>query len=235
MSKKRPEPEAGKITRRKKGEGDRKRLSPDLERFARGDDKRFRPSRPPRGPRINDPRPVFLIAGVANRDGRLVLGDYSERLKAAAAAAADEPKAAAYFDRTMAEVLWLKLWRGDSLTSFASYVENVLEMDADEARAAAARHAELEGRDLKPFSDEIIAVWLRAAAGALEAEGNLRIRVVDGELFFQVSVDEAPEVLYFAGRRMSPLVQDRAPAEEPVRSTRRVEEAPRKKRRNKDK
>ncbi|MFK8001223.1 MAG: hypothetical protein AB8H86_16635 [Polyangiales bacterium] len=235
MTKKRPEPEAGKITRRKKGEGDRKRLSPDLERFARGDDKRFRPSRPPRGPRINDPRPVFLIAGVANRDARIVLSDYSERLHASAAAAAAEPKAAAYFDRTMAEVLWLKLWRGDSLTSFASYVENVLEMNVDEAREAARRHAEGEGRDLTPLSDEIIAIWLRAAAGAIEAEGILRIREIDGELFFQVNVDEAPEVLYFAGRRMSPLVQDRAPTEEPPRSARRVEEAPVKKRRNKDK
>lgn len=235
MTKKPSEPEAAKITRRKKGEGERKRLSPDLERFARGDDKRFRPSRPPRGPRINDPRPVFLIAGVANRDARIVLSDYSERLQAAAAAAADEPKAAAYFDRTMAEVLWLKLWRGDSLTSFASYVENVLEMNADEAREAAQRHADLEDRNLSPFSDEMIAIWLRAAAGALEAEGILQIRVVGSELYFQVNVDEAPEVLYFAGRRMSPLVQDRAPAEEPGRPARRIEEAPVKKRRNKDK
>lgn len=234
MSKKRPEPEAGKITRRKKGEGERKRLSPDLERFARGDDKRFRPSRPPRGPRINDPRPVFLVAGVANRDARIVLGEYSDRLRALATSD-DAADAQFELERTMAEVLWLRLWRGDSLTSFASYVENVLGMNADEAREAAKRHAESEGRDLLPFSDEITAIWLRAAAGAVEAGGTLRIREMGGELFFQVSVDEAPEVLYFAGRRMSPLVQDRAPAEEPARPGRRVEEAPVKKRRNKDK
>jgi hypothetical protein len=237
VTKKSPEPEAAKITRRKKGEGERKRLSPDLERFARGDDKRFRPSRPPRGPRINDPRPAFLIAGVANRDARMVLSEYSDRLRALSTTddTADAADAQFELERTMAEVFWLRLWRGDSLTSFDSYVENVLGMNAAEAREAAERHAESEGRDLMPFSDEVIAIWLRAAAGAIEAGGTLRIREMGGELFFQVSVDEGPEVLYFAGRRMSPLVQDRAPVEEPLRPGRRIEEAPPKKRRNKDK
>ena len=234
MSKKRPEPEAGKITRRKKGEGERKRLDPDLERFARGDDKRFRPSRPRRGPRLNDPRPVFLVPGVANRDARSVLAAHSDKLHALAAKK-DDASASAEFDRAMAEVLWLKLWRGDSLTSFASYVENVLEMNLEESREAAKRHAALEGRELTPFSDEAIAIWMRAAAGALEAGGDLQMREVDGDLFFQVKVTEAPDVLHMMGRRMYPLVQDRAPQEEPVRTSRRVEEAPPKKRYKKDK
>ncbi len=201
--KKAPPPEAGKITRRKKGQG-RKGLDPDLEAFARSDEKRFRPRRPQR-PRLKDPRPAFLIEGVSNRDARAVL-DFRTK--------AIEEAEGAEFERLLAEVMWLALWRGRNFTAFDSYAEDVLGLVPAEAKEAAQRGAEAAGRDLTPLDAETIAIWIRTEAGALEVGGRVTLAAQGGALSLTVDVSNAPQVLHAIGRRMTPLVHDRAPKED---------------------
>ena len=98
---------ASKVERRRKG-APRKKLSPELEALARGDEKALRKKRKER---LRDPRPVALIPGVANRDARAVADARVEAMRAMIAW--DDQEA---LDRAFADLMVLRLWRGLSIT-----------------------------------------------------------------------------------------------------------------------
>lgn len=200
MAQRKKAPPAERVRRRAK-DAPRKGLDPDLEAFARSDEKRFRP-RTKRSPRLKDPRPQFQIPGVANRDGRALFEARVEALGQLDPAGDD-------YARALAEICWLRLWRGRSVTSFESFVEDVLGSDAAAARSAAERGAGERG--LEPLSDETVALWLRIEAAALETEAAVRIELEGEEMGLRFDLPKAPEFLNAVGRRLIPLVQDRAP------------------------
>lgn len=201
------------VTRRGPG-AERKGLSPELEAFARSDDEKLRIRKAHR-PRLKDPRPNALVPGVANRDARAILDARTERL-VRWAKEAEGPDLR--LDRGLAELVFCKAWRGRSLTAFEAYVEDFLGIPAAEGIAAAERGAKALGVPCEPLNDEAIAVWMRAEAGALEVGAPLRVRPGPGDtLHFEVEVPSAPTALHAAGRRMTPLVQDREDSGPPRR------------------
>jgi len=201
-SKRGKKPDVPTIVRR--APGDRKRLTPELEEFARSDDKRIAP--PPRRPRLHDPRPAALIPGVANRDARLVCD--AQIARAVELLAQETPDEA---DALLAVFCLTRLWRGRSLTSFDVVALEFLDLPADEARARAERGAAAMGVALEPVSEESAAIWVRALAALTDARLTAGVRSsADGQsLIFEVPVDHAPEALLEMGRRMNSLVEDR--------------------------
>lgn len=201
-SKRGKKPDVPTIVRR--APADRKRLTPELEEFARSEDKRIPPPR--RRPRLRDPRPAALIPGVANRDARLACDTLIEQVRALLMAE-DEVET----DRLLATFSLTRLWRGRSLTSFDALAVEFLDLRAEEALTRASRGAEAMGVALEPVSDEAAAIWVRALAALTDAELDATIRPsADGRtLQFDVPVDHAPEALLEMGRRMNSLVEDR--------------------------
>jgi hypothetical protein len=186
----------------RRGDGPRRRLAPDLEALARGDADFVR-SRPPR-PRLQDPRPVALVPGVANRDARLV---FEARVEAMQALREDDVA----LGPLLAECLWLGLWRGRSVTGFDALVEEMLELPADHARGLAEVACRAVNLPPEPLSEELVAVWMRAEAALLElGEGRVFVHPVDGDtLGLRLSVGSASTALEAIGRKMAPLASDR--------------------------
>ncbi|HEY8431337.1 MAG TPA: hypothetical protein VIL20_23315 [Sandaracinaceae bacterium] len=204
MSKRAPKAKRGEVVRRPASE--RKRLPADLEAFARGDDDAL--WRRPAKRRLNDPRPVVLVPGVANRDARAVYEARERRLRAALAAG-DHDAAAV----ELAEAARLRLWRAHSLVGWEVLVEDVLGLAREEAEALRDRGAaRIGGAD--PAPDDVVAVWMRAEAGLLEAspDAAVRLRGAGGEerLVLEVPVASAAAALAGVGRRAAPLAREQA-------------------------
>ena len=179
---------------------DRTRLPDELEEFARSDEKRFRPKRPPRRPRLKDPREGgVLIPGVANRDSRAL---YERRLAALRAASESER------GRLLAEACLTEIWRGYAITTFEAFVENVLGWELEAARAAARAGAEEMNVPLKPMRDEDVALWLRVEIGLADAP-SARVTVDGTTLRISVSLDEGMDGLTRVGKVLLPLERDR--------------------------
>ena len=203
--KKRP----AEVQRRRKG-APRKRLSPELEALARGDDKPFRR---PRKERLKDPRAVALIPGVANRDARAVADARVEALRAMMAWDDREALEAAFADFVV-----LRLWRGRSITSLDALAEDLLEVPPADAHEAASAGATRTGRNLEPLDDVSVASWLRTEAAMLEAEIDAKVRVDgDGRLVLDFPAPAAPEAFDAIARRLGPLLEDRRPPRPPRR------------------
>lgn len=190
----------------RRGGGPRKRLPEDLEEFARSDEKRFRPRRKGRPPRLKDPRAAgVLVPGVANRDARRV---YEARADALRRADGEER------EELLAEAQLLQVWRGFAITGFDAFVEDALGFPLEEARAQAARGAERLGVPLAPLSDDRVALWMRAEVGLLDAGGRVTCR--GEELRLHVPFAEALRGLDEVGRRIHPLVRDQPPPRKPA-------------------
>ncbi|MBX3247142.1 MAG: hypothetical protein KF901_08180 [Myxococcales bacterium] len=186
----------------RRGEGSRsKRLAPDLEPLARGEAEFIRGK--PRRPRLQDPRALALVPGVANRDARAV---FEARVEAMIAYRDEEGP----LSRLLAEALWMGLWRGRSVTSFDALAEEVLDLPGDEARRLAELACAGASMPAETLTEELLAVWYRAEAALLEAEVPGEITAADTEtLTVRVKVAPAPIALEAIGRRMAPLVLDR--------------------------
>src|SRR5690606_4528138 len=183
------QPEQERVVRR--SPGDRRRLSPELEAFARSDEKRLR-SAAPRGPKLKDPRAVALVPGVSNRDARLVFDAHLERLEALVAAGEAEREA---LGASLAEAIMVGLWRGRALT-------------AADAPALAREGAQSLALPLAHCRPELVASWFRAEAALLEEshEGRARIHAgPNGEPALVVAVGgaRASDALHAVGRRMT--------------------------------
>lgn len=199
----RPNRPRGAVVRRKASE--RKRVPEDLEAFASGDDDALwrRPTRA----RLNDPRPVQLVPGVANRDARAVYEARERRLRGLV-----ESGDRAELGVALAEAARMQVWRGRSVVGWGVFVEDVLAMDRAEADALAAEGARTVG-GLEPATEEVVAVWMRAEAGAIEACGDDAVVHLRGErLVVDLPADEAPAALSAIGRRATPLAREQAEA-----------------------
>jgi hypothetical protein len=197
-------PERGEVVRRRASE--RKRLPADLEAFAGGDDDAL--WRRPAKPRLNDPRPVVLIPGVANRDARAVYEARERRIRAAWEAGDEDTVAI-----ELAEAIRLRLWRAHNVVGWDVLVEHVLAIPLERAEALRARGAEQIG-GAEPASDDVVATWMRAEAGLLEASptGVARLRGAPGRerLVLEVPVTDAAVGLAAVGRRSAPLAREQA-------------------------
>ena len=181
----------------------------DLEAFAGGDDDAIWRRTPKR--RLNDPRPVVLVPGVANRDARLVY-DARERRLRAAIAAGDRPA----LEVGLAEAARLQVWRGHSLVNWEVFAENVLGLEAADALAARRAGAKTVGSD-EAADEELVATWMRAEAGLIEACGpEAAVHLVGDHLVIAVPVADAPTALSAMGRRATPLAKDQAQPNRPV-------------------
>lgn len=204
---KRGEPKKPQVVRRPGGE--RKRLPDDLERFAGGDDDAL--WRRPVKRRINDPRPVLLVPGVANRDARAVYEARERRAKAARDAGDRELLAL-----ELAEASRLGIWRGHSLVSWDTYVEDVLELSPKEAATLRDEGGARTG-GVALASESVIATWMRAEAGAIEATGaDVAVRFDGERLHVELPIDSAPAALAAMGRRAAPLARDQAESPDSV-------------------
>ena len=180
----------GKVVRRRSSE--RKKMPEDLEAFAGGDDDALwrRKTRK----RLNDPRAVVLVPGVANRDARSV---YEARVLRIRAAEAAEDREALGLE--LAECTQMKVWRGHSIVGWDVWVDAVLGLDPEDA---AAMRGEVQAID-----DELVALWMRAEAGLVEA-GAGAVHLRDGRLCFDLDPATAPAALANVGRRAAPLAKD---------------------------
>ncbi|MBC7171853.1 MAG: hypothetical protein H5U40_05480, partial [Polyangiaceae bacterium] len=196
---------AERVVRRPKDE--RKQLPPDLEAFARSDERRLR--RPmPRGPKLKDPRAVALVPGVSNRDARAVCDARVEKLRGFAREGATEA-----LGDGLAEAIYLGLWRGRALTGFGVLVEDILDIRTDDAITLAEEAAFRARLPLEIFRPELVAAWFRAEAGLLEENHEARVSAqlsAAGEPMLAIAVSgaRAADALHAIGRRMTPLVRD---------------------------
>lgn len=203
-------PERGEVVRRRAE--DRKRLPADLEAFASGDDDAL--WRRPAKRRLNDPRPVVLVPGVANRDARAVYEARERRLRAALEAGDDEALAL-----ELMEAARLRLWRAHNIVGWDVFVEHVLGISLERASELLARGAARWG-SADPAPEEVVAGWMRAEAGLLEASpaGVARLQGAPGEerLVLEVSMADAPVALAAVGRRAAPLAREQAQPQKDV-------------------
>ncbi|MCA9529159.1 MAG: hypothetical protein KC543_03355 [Myxococcales bacterium] len=227
----------GRVIRRD-GRGTRT-LPPELEAFARSDDKRLPPRERPEG--LRDPRAAALVPGVSNHDARIVHDRRVAALRALidadAACSTDTTRSA--LGRALAEARALELWRGRSVADFDAFAEGMLGLDPARARALAddgdaglfgpsreagaavqAPAARQADRELDP---EAVAVWMRLEAALDEAAvpGFATLAPRDAaeaaapvKLRLDLAAGSAPEALHLIGRRMTPLVRDHEKARE---------------------
>lgn len=192
---------------RRRPEDARRRLPADLEAFAAGDDDALW-RREQRGGKLNDPRPVALVPGVANRDARAVYEARVRRMSAALERSDRDSLA-----EELAEAVRLRLWRAYNVVGFDAMAEAVLGMPADEARSLAHAGAVRLGFPCEPGEEPEIAMWMRAESGLLEGGGGIVRR--RGETFvLEVAIDDAATALAAVGRRAAPLAKEPSLAKE---------------------
>jgi hypothetical protein len=190
---------------------ERKRLPPELEAFARSDERRLR--RPgPCGPKLKDPRPVALVPGVSNRDARAVHDARVERLRALYEAGDAEPALA----EALAEAYLLGLWRGRALTGFGAMAVDVVGLPEDEAKRLLDEGFLMLGLARDTCRPELVAAWFRAEAALLEESHDGKVSGQPGEkgeprLVVSLGSERLADAFHAMGRRMTPLVRDHQP------------------------
>jgi hypothetical protein len=204
MSKPRPRkgPKEPVVVRRSASE--RKPMPADLEAFAGGDEDAL--WRRPAKRRLNDPRAVMLVPGVANRDARAV---YEARERRIRSAVRRGDRSALAIE--LAEASRLALWRAHSVVGWDVLVEEVLRIDRAEAEALRAEGAEIVGSS-DVADEDTIAVWMRAEAGAIEGSPEACVHLRGDRLIIEIPIAGAATGLAGAGRRSTPLAREHANA-----------------------
>lgn len=184
----------------KRAPQDRKRLSPELEAFARGDDDAIW-RREIRSGRLNDPRVVALVPGIKNADARMVYDMHVARVRRAMNEEGTERLA-----EELAVVYATASFRGHSIVSFEAFAEAVVGMPADRAIALAKAGRVALGLP-EALTEAEIAVWLRAEAGVLEVTTSGRVTVRDGVMTLSIPLARAAEALAAVGFREAPIAR----------------------------
>ncbi|MDW8247005.1 MAG: hypothetical protein RMJ84_10550 [Sandaracinaceae bacterium] len=174
-----------RVVRRPREE--RKRLSPELEAFARGDDDAIW-RREIKG-RLNDPRVAVLIPGLKNSDARLLHDAYVNRIRSALESGDEERLA-----ELMAVVRACGIYRGHRFVSFEAFAEALFDIDSRRANALASEGEKRLGLPSE-LSEAEIATWMRAEAGVLSVTPEGRVEVRNGMLHLSVPFDRAAEAL----------------------------------------
>ena len=104
-------------------------------------------------------------------------------------------------------------WRGRSITDIDAIVEQLLELDAKEARAKAIAGCKALGFPADPLDDETIAIWMRTEAALLEADVPAVVTVEAGDggerrLRFDVPLERSLTAFAEIAKRHAPLVRD---------------------------
>ena len=184
----------------KRAPGERKRLTPELEAFAGGDDDAIW-RREVRSGRLHDPRAVALIPGLKNSDARLVYDAHVARIRKAMNEEGEER-----LSEELAVAQSCAVYRGHSIVSFEAFVEAVLGLRVDRARALAKA-----GRSALGLPDNLteaqIAIWLRAEAGVIEVAPEGRVEVRDGIMTLSMPLSRAAEALSAVGFREAPIAR----------------------------
>lgn len=182
---------------------ERKRLAPELEAFAGGDDDALW-RRERRGGRLDDPRPgsAAAVAGVANRDARLVFDARVKRMRAAIERGDEQT-----LGEELLDAVRLALWRANNVIGFDVLAEAVLGVASDKARALAHAAAERLGEKAAIEDEVTLALWMRTEAGLLEHAPDASVRLLEGRLYLEVPLDRAAAGLAGVGRRAAPMVQ----------------------------
>lgn len=188
----------------KRAPKDRKRLSPELEAFARGDDDAIW-RREIKSGRVHDPRVVALIPGVKNSDARLVFDAHVARIREAMSAPVND-QTRAHLAEELAVVYACATYRGHSIVSFEAFAEAVLGMSADRAIALAKAGRVSLGLP-EALTEAEIAVWLRAEAGVLEVTPKGRVEVKGGVMTLTLPIERAAEALAAVGFREAPIAR----------------------------
>lgn len=179
---------------------DRKRLSPELEAFARGDDDAIW-RREIKSGRVHDPRVVALIPGLKNSDARLVYEGHVARIRAAMNERDDDRLA-----QELAIVATCGVYRGYSIVSFPAFAEAVVGIPSERATALARAGRRALGLP-ETLTEAEIAVWLRAEAGVFEVTQHGHVGVKDGVLTLSVPLERAAEALAAVGFREAPMAR----------------------------
>ena len=195
-----PRPLPG-VVRRRPEEKLPPQLTPEQEAFARGDDDALW-RRERRGGRVNDPRAVALVPGVANRDARAVFDARVKRMRDAIAAS-DEATLAV----ELAEAARLRLHRANSVVTWESFVESVVGLSPERGAKLQAEGERVRGYPAAPLTDAEIAVWMRAESGVLEGSPDAHVHLIGDRLELSVPMERAPQALAGAGRRSAPMTR----------------------------
>lgn len=201
----------------------KQKLAPEFVGLASGQEDRPRPIRKARPPRLDDPRPVAMVSGVANRDARAV---YEKRVEALAEALqALEGRLPADGDSQtgkdpevlraltlLGEFAQRRLWRARHWASLAVFLEEGLQLPSESSvqwMRACALWQKQAGAEM---SEEAVAVCLRAEAALLEAGVEATVstfRVENGErLRVEVALATAPAAMEALHRRWRSLLTD---------------------------
>ncbi len=202
--------ESSGVRRGRSGPHGTRKLPKDIEDLASGRRDVLRSPRRPTG-RLPDGRVAGLIPGVANHEARRVHDARIEALRVAAEAGGDGK---AELARGLCEAVRLGLWRARQLTGFEALAGDVLGLDPEIAREAAAGAASERGWPLEQLPDTAVALWLRGEAALLERcpEGRLEAHVQDSQLELRIILPLAPaarasEALGAIGRKASGLAR----------------------------
>lgn len=200
------------VVRREPAE--RRRLSPELEAFARSEDTRLPRKTRPTEPRLRDPRTTGLVPGVANRDARAVCDARVTELERLLEKRTAGENVDAELGRCLAEAVATAVWRGRSVTGFEPFAVHVLRMTEDDATALAEAGRAALGWPEGRASEALVAIWFRTEAALREAgfpgRGSRRIDDKGREHFvLDLELRHAPESLEAIARRMTPLVRDK--------------------------
>ncbi len=193
----------------KRAPQDRKRLPPELEAFARGDDDAIW-RRQLKSGRLHDPRAVALIPGLKNSDARMVYEAHLGRLRALLDEARASPSSGEVRSR-LADALALAyltgIHRGQSIVSFDAFVDAVLGLPLDRARELVREGRAALGLE-QGLTDAEIALVLRVEAGVLEATRGARVSVKGGMLRIALPLGAAADALAAVGFRALPLARN---------------------------
>ena len=222
----------------KRPPAERKRLPPELEAFATGQETRLRLRRPrvDRG-ELRDPREGYVIAGVANRDARSVFDVRIAAMQDLWQGGEAPPAAREELGGHLCDALRLRLWRARRITDFAVMAEEIVGIPVALARELAEASSERIGVSLSALSERDVALWLRTEAGLFEGDVKARVRIEgigpDAAVTIRVALEHASPALAGAGFRHAPLAREREAVRGPrpdregnLRGGRRPDEAP---------
>jgi hypothetical protein len=188
---------------------ERKRLPPELEAFAQSDEKRI--SRPRPAPRLDDPRAVYLVPGVANRHARAVYDAHLPLIQGIVEALPhdEDGEARAALGEALAHAARTGFWRGRSITGFDAFVEGVLGLEPTLARTIVE---EVVGEFPEPLPERTVAMWMRVEAAFAEvgaAPGaQLEVSEEGTLLVMAVPVAHASAALTAAAQLVAPFARE---------------------------
>jgi hypothetical protein len=177
-----------------------RQLPSDLNDLAEGRIDRLR--RPRRAPEVlvEPEGSTHVIPGVRNSEARTVYDARVARLRSAAG----REDAAALADG-MYEVQRLALWRARNVTDFDAFAEHVVGLSVERARELAAQGAAAAGAtedgatEVRPWSREFVALWVRSEAALIQICPTASVRVVTRngrhELELRVPAEPVPTAI----------------------------------------